>query len=591
MTKVKTFHLFLIPLALSVVCGLSEESPVERSLNETHPFHPKQEYHPYHPYRPKKAKKELRSQAPAEFNRTIAPTGPPTESPAPSPSPSSVPTQLPTSTPSSSPTKTPTTPSDSPTDSPAPSPSPSENPTLFPSARPTLYPSLPPSASPSVSPSSWFPSATPSSSIAPSFSPSSFPTHVPSQAPSISQAPSGALQPYVATEIKIEFENVASSFNMDGDDVDLFEKTAKEYLNSSFLPSNVDEIHIEAVTVTAQSLAGANRKLSSVRSTQTYNLSLTFNVMALVKHDWGDQFDLKEAIDAFFRDDAHVLELRAFVESNGGDFFKDVPSTSGSSAPIGAIIGPVVGSLLVFGVIAKLFHSRKHSSHQSKISLASTDSRDDDESSEAQMLSAATNPSKQQLKLLFSPREDDESRCNNPPRPSYLKTDSNIEIPETPIGFTPPSTRKGIFATNTPKSIFSAKNSTKSTFRRFLMDTPPSAMNSQKKTSRGFFPPPRSAGRSQKNLRHGMDTIDMSPVPKDFSKAEENPPNTSPIRIFTEQDFIQAKAKAAATDGGKSSKKKAVKASASIDNGSEKGRFRLRKWPSDYISDESSSEA
>jgi hypothetical protein len=439
---------------------------------------------------------------------------------------------------------------------------------------------------------------------------------VPSQSPSLSQAPSqapsGSLQPYLATEVEIIFERVDSYFNMDGDDVDLFQKTTKEYLENNFLSNEVDEIQFEDVTVTKQYISGGRRRLNTVRALQVYNLSLTFNVLALVKHDWSEPFDLKGSIETYFADNSHIKELRSLLEAEGGDFVIDptpptseeqttierVPDPDDEAASIGLIIGAVVGSVFVVGIVAKLLRRRNFSSQRSKISLASTDSQDDydDESSEAEMISSNKNPSQQQIMLPFSPREENESSLSIAARPAFLTTENNIEIPETPIGFTPQSTRTRAFAMDTPNSIFSAKNSTRSTaFRKFLMDTPPSALNGKQNASRGFFPPPRSAGGSQRNLRQGKDTIDMSPITKDLSKLEEANADSSSIQILNEVDYM--KAKAAAKENEKNKKKKKKKASkgltapSSIDNARSMGRFRLRKGPSEYISDESSSDA
>lgn len=398
------------------------------------------------------------------------------------------------------------------------------------------------------------------------------------------------------------FPNVGSSFNMNGDDVDLFEQTTQQYLDDNFLPSDVEEIQIEAVTVTKQFISGGRRRLSTARMPQVYNLSLTFNVMALVKHNWSDPFDLKEDVDTYFADDTHINELRTFLEAKGGDFIKSPgaqtngegqpietdPSPDVVSVPIGPIIGAVVGSLFMIGLIAKLSCRRKFSSQRSKISLASTDSQDDDddESSQAEMISSNSSLSKQQIMLLFSPREENESKLSAATRPAFLTTENNIEVPETPIGFTPKSIRTGVFAMDTPNSIFSAKNSTKSTFRKFLMDTPPSAMNGPKKSSRGFFPPPRTTGGSQRNLRQGKDTIDVSNVSKDLSTLDQEAAFGSPIQIFTEQDFMKAQAAAKVNHGSVMKKK-----GSTMEKKRGMGKFRLRKWPSEYVSDESSSEA
>lgn len=436
---------------------------------------------------------------------------------------------------------------------------------------------------------------------------------MPSQSPSLSQAPSGSLQPYLATEVEIIFERVSSHFNMDNDDADLFEKTTKEYLENYFSSTEVDKIQFEAVTVIdRQYRSGSRRRLSTVRAAQVYNLSLTFNVMALVKHDWSEPFDLKGSIETFFADNSHIKELRSLLEALGGDFVKDptlptseeettiesVPAPDDDAAPIGLIIGAVVGSVFLVGIVAKLLCRRNFSSQLSKISLASTDSQDDDddESSQAEMISS----NKNQIMLLFSPRdsprEENESSLSTAARPAFLSTESNIEIPDTPIGFTPRSTRWGAFAWDTPKSIFSAKNSTRSTtFRKFLMDTPPSALNSKQNTRRGFFPPPRSAGGSQRNLRLGKETIDMSPITKEISKLEEANADSSSIQILNEVDYMKAKAVAKESEKNKKKKKeqasKGLTAPSSIDNARRMGRFRFRKGPSEYISDESSSEA
>jgi hypothetical protein len=549
-------------------------------------------------------------------------TAAPTESPAPSPSPSEAPTAKPTSSPSIAPSREPSPPTVEPTESPAPSPSPSHSPTASPSKDPTTSPSEKPTFSPTLSPSGQ---------------------------PTMSQSPTFGIAPYNASSIVITFESVKYDVQgMNDDDKELFESAALEYLQQNFISDGeaenitfgISEIDFKEVSVISSSVFGGSqglRALDSIRTSQTKIMSVTINVMAFVRRDWDISFDFKERLESFFSVSRNIHSLRNILAEKGADYAESVrseedtnetttekkqslldPEGSGTASAF-VWLGAAIGSVFVAGIFVKMWQYRKsaQNSHQSKLSLASTDSQEDedDESSRTQMI-VPNNPYRIQMEKLYPEpktvemiREDsflsEVPLGNNKYRPAFLKMDSNIEVPLTPIGFTPNNdegVRSFILDLDndvTPSSVIGSTlngagqvSSTRSGgFRRFLMDTPPS-VSQNNGSRRGFFQrPPQStsqrfpnatpkvsASKSFKN--NSKETMNVSSMGNVRSMEGDD----SSVQIVNEIGFLKATTpKAASTKGIKKSGLIAPSAIATA-----RGRFRaLRKWPSGYISDDS----
>ncbi|CAJ1957202.1 unnamed protein product [Cylindrotheca closterium] len=491
----------------------------------------------------------------------IDPTTAPTESPAPSPAPSAIPTDIPTAKPSSTPTKTPTVPSDSPTESPAPSPSPSKMPTMLPTRTPTASPS-----------------ASPSASKNPSTAPSTKPTFQPTAAPTRSQQPSSNMQPYSASGVEIVLENVVEMPSMNEKDISLFESTTKQILQNDFSSPGINEILFLKVELKEQKMMPTRRKLRKLQHHQNADLAISFDVTALVNHEWNIPFDLNEGMVKYFGTDEKLEKLRSQLEAEGASFLDKLGSTSDGTGSIStaAIIGALAGLLAIIIGIAVAYRQRS-AKFQSKLSLASTGSdEDEDESSDTQMIFAGQNTYGGNILSWPTPtgeNEGVEADYFGSSRPAFLTMDSNIEVPDTPVGHTPQKSKPGVSALDTPNSIFGPQNnSTRSVgARQFLMDTPPSAMNGNNTSSRGFWPP-RSGG--QRNVTPKKQTIDMSPARLDTSKAEGHKVESSPIKF--------------PSDSNSKIDQKHKLTPPTRDTQRSTSKLRQRRWPSGYFSDESS---
>lgn len=277
-----------------------------------------------------------------DCSATISPA--PTESPAPSPSPSNVPTdtQRPSVSlyPSVSPTPAPTTsqptnaPSDVPTESPAPSPSPSDVPTMPPSESPStsFMPSVsfqpsassPPSPAPSRRPSGA-PSTHPTTST-PSYQPSLSPTISPQ--PSISKSPSGAALFMISPDNEVKFVGLNALLDQaaKGD----FEDIALEYLSNSVTSLQEYEVNFESVRITNQFLADD----VSEAGENGPKLRVVFDVAAFVILEEDAAFNYNKFVKRFF-DHQAALDVFSILLQNASDHFgsdtKLVLSTSVSA--------------------------------------------------------------------------------------------------------------------------------------------------------------------------------------------------------------------------------------------------------------------
>lgn len=384
------------------------------------------------------------------------------------------------------------------------------------------------------------------------------------------------MQPYSASGVEIVFEKVAAVVEMDERDVALFESTTRELLQNDFSSSHVNEIVFLKVEMKEQKMISMRRNLRDLESLQNnVDLAISFDVTALANHEWSVPFDLKESMTSYFGTDNSVEKLRTNLEAAGATFLQEATGNGGTSMSLGVILGIIAGLLVTIVGIAVAYR-RRGATFKSKLSLASTGSNDEeDESSDAQMIIAGQNIYGGNILSFPSPTSENggiEASFFGSSRPAFLTMDSNIEIPDTPVGFTPQGSKPGSFATDTPNSLLGPQNnSTRSVgFRKFLMDTPPSAMNANK-ASRGFFRPPRSGG-PQKNLTTRKDTIDMptaEPTILDSDKVD-----LSPVTFPT--DF---------TDSKIDQKQKLNPPRRDTQTKSSKSR--LRQWSSGYFSDES----
>lgn len=420
------------------------------------------------------------------------------------------------------------------------------------------------------------PSASPSVSQKPSFTLSTNPTSQPSSAPTRSQRPSSRMQPYSAVGVEIVFEDVVDVLNMNEKDISLFETTTKQTLQRDFSSPSINEILFLRVELKEQKMLPTRRNLRERKSHQNADLAISFDVTALANHDWNIPFDLNESMITYFGSDKTLETLRSNLEAEGATFLNKPSGIEDPSMSTATIVGTCVGLLIIIIGIAVAYRRRSATFH-SKLSLASTGS--DDESSDAKMILAGQNTYGGDI-LSFSATTGEnhgvEADFFGSSRPEFLTMDSNIEVPDTPVGFTPQGSKLGISAMDTPNSMLGPQNtSTRSVgFRQFLMDTPPSAMNGTNASSRGFFRPPRSGGQ-QRNVTPGKETIDMSPVRIHKSRAEGNKIESSPIKF--ESDI----------NNKMDSKHKLTPSKR--DTRRSKSKLRLRRWPSGYFSDESSS--
>lgn len=394
----------------------------------------------------------------------------PTESPAPSPSPSAVPTVTqapsfslspsitPTLIPTLEPSETPSNPPTLfPTESPAPSPSPSDTPTGSPSQSPSL--SLHPSAS---------------------LQPSASPTAHPSGAPSISFAPTGPVL-LVAKAVKVIFPDVVGT--MDKRNIELFEEETKLYLQRKVHHAvGVWEMEVQSITVTGQSVVGSRRALDMKNNAnllrraeqhEPKSLLITFQAVAAAILDRSENFDLTLFLEIFFENADNVLELRTAlqqVDSYAQAVFIQEPESDDN---VGAAKGPtitgvifgvsmsMVGSALIWMWMKKRRSKRNGLGEEPNSELKdpttfskSYDSQYDDPSTsplafvvESKTFETFHNP----YNGPFTFRNDDEDeRPQSPPsietsivlrggqghlmyEPALIRTESNIEVPETPV--------------------------------------------------------------------------------------------------------------------------------------------------------------
>lgn len=388
------------------------------------------------------------------------------------------------------------------------------------------------------------------------------------------------MQPYSASAVEIVFENVIEMLEMSEKDISLFESTTKEMLQNDFLSSEINEILFLKVEMKEQKVMPTRRNLRKLDSVQYADLAISFDVTALANHDWNKPFSLKESLTSYFGSDETVEKLRAILAAEGATFLNEVTSENGDkSMSVASIVGVIAGLLIIIVGIAVAYR-RRSTTFQSKLSLASTGSEDEeDESSDAQMLFAGQNTYGGNILSFPTPTgESDgvEASFFGSSRPAFLTMDSNIEVPDTPVGFTPQGSKPGNSVMETPNSMLGPQNtSTRSVgFRKFLMDTPPSAMNANNKSSRGFFRPPRSGG-PQKNLTPGKETISMSPAVDSSRIVDSDKVDFSPVKFPSDFNDSKIAAKHKLTPSKRDTKKSTSK-------------LRLRKWPSGYFSDESS---
>lgn len=424
------------------------------------------------------------------------------------------------------------------------------------------------------------PSASPSVSQRPSFTPSTNPTSQPSSAPTRSQRPSSRMQPYSAVGVEIVFEDVVNVLNMNEKDISLFESTTKQTLQRDFSSPSINEILFLKVELKEEKMLPTRRNLRERKSHQNADLAISFDVTSLANHDWNTPFDLKESMMTYFGSDETLETLRSNLEAEGVTFLNEPTGIEDLSMSTATIVGTCVGLLITIIGIAVAYY-RRCATFESKLSLASTgsDGEEEDESSDAQMIFAGQNTYGGNI-LSFSATTGEnhgvEADFFGSSRPAFLTMDSNIEVPDTPVGFTPQESKFGISAMDTTNSTLGPQNtSTRSVgFRQFLVDTPPSAMNDTNASSRGFFRPPRSGGQ-QRNVTPCKETIDMSPVRFDMSRVEGNKTESSPKKF--ESDI----------NNKMDSKHKLTPSKR--DTQRSKSKLRLRRWPSGYFSDESSS--
>ena len=384
---------------------------------------------------------------------------------------------------------------DAPTESPAPSPSPSEAPT----PHPTI--STSPTKAPTNAPSTSKPSSSPTESPAPSPSPSEAPT----------MTPTPGLNAHVASNVVVTFENVGSRMN--NDDIGIFETLTNEFLENTFpIIEEIREIHFDHVTVTMQSLEETRRKLVEFEGPIMYDLSITFNALAYIRHELEpEKFDFQEMLDSFFSDKSHVEQLK-FILSEQVTFFKVVTKVSeagdgdesANAKPSGsavAVLGGIIGSsVLVCIAFGFLWRRRRTSGLKIKksISVCSTDSQDYDDENQLEpytpykaerIFSIDSENHEAQLhpryaidrRGMISPTEESISKV-----PGFLSTESNIEVPKTPLCFATPSSMVGKFTMDTPNDAFAFfQNSSSRNFFTKVQDTLNWGENAIKETING----------------------------------------------------------------------------------------------------------
>lgn len=388
---------------------------------------------------------------------------------------------------------------DAPTESPAPSPSPSEAPT----PNPTI--SASPTKAPTNAPTTSKPSSSPTESPAPSPSPSEAPTPVPSVSPSSQPTPS--LNAHVASNVVVTFENVGSRMN--NDDIGIFETLTNEYLENTFaIFEEIREIHFDHVTVTMQSLEETRRKLVEFEGPIMYDLSITFNTLAYIRHELEpESFDFQEMLDTFFSDKSHVEELK-FILSEQVNFFKVVTKVSEASdgdksanaklsGSAAAVLGGIIGSsVLVCIAFGFLWRRRRTSGLKIKksISVCSTDSQDYDDENQLEPYTPYKaerifSIDSENHEAQLHPRYAIDRRGMISPTEESIKvlsTESNIEVPKTPLCFATPSSMAGKFTMDTPNDAFAFfQNSSSRNFFTKVQDTLNWGENAIKETING----------------------------------------------------------------------------------------------------------
>lgn len=251
---------------------------------------------------------------------------------------------------------------------------------------------------------------------------------------------------------------------MDEEDVDIFESMTNEYLENNIGVTDViQEIQFDHVSVTKQSLSVSTRRaLTSIQYPAVYDLSVTINAVAYVRHDAkAGSFDLKEMLDDFFSDQSHVVSLKFllaekvnFIKLETGEISEsetkeDSTSDSESGSSVGSVLGSLFGVSVVLGIFWLLWRRCQHSGQHVKqsLSVCSTDSQEFEEGQETY---TPYKPNQKESQPI------DDSVEAGDVKPSLLSTKSNIEVPNTPMNFgtTPSNMVGGVFAMDTPSSPF-----------------------------------------------------------------------------------------------------------------------------------------
>lgn len=390
------------------------------------------------------------------------------------------------------------------------------------------------------------------------------------------------MQPYSASGMEIVFENIVEVLNINEKDIILFESSTKQVLQEDFSMPHINDIMFLKVELKEQKMMPTRRNLRGLKSHQSADLAISFDVTALVNHDWNIPFDLGESLITYFGSEEKVEKLRSQLEAEGATFLDKLKSTDGNgisddSMSITSMAGAIAGFLVIFIGVAVAYRQRS-SMFQSKIRWATTGSdEEEDESSDTQIILAGQNTYGGNILSWPTPTGENngvEANFFGSSRPAFLTMDSNIEVPDTPVGFTPQKSKAGVFMMDTPNSMLGPQNdSTRSLgARQFLMDTPPSAMNGKNKSRHGFWPP--RSGEQQRNFTPKKGTIDPSPARLDKPKTEGNKVESSPIKF--------------PSDFGSKVDPKHKLTPPTRDTQRSASKFRQRRWPSGYFSDESS---